>query len=119
MFGNGLGVRVDAGTIYEPDCLIRCGSPLDGAALEISDPVVVVEVVSPSSRLRDSVDKLAGYFRVASVRHYLIVSTDSRGVILHSRRDDGGIETAILSGGKPRLDPPGVSVEIASFFPAR
>lgn len=31
-FGDGLAVRVDADTVYEPDAMVRCGTPLDDDA---------------------------------------------------------------------------------------
>jgi Uma2 family endonuclease len=76
----------------------------------ITDPIVVVEVVSPSSQRRDSGSKLEAYFRIPSVRHYLIVKTENQ-VITHHRRDDvGGIATYIIRDGVLRLDPPGLVV---------
>src|SRR3954452_22949567 len=57
-FGDGMTVCVDADTIYEPDAPVRCGSPIDDNAIEIDDPIIVVEVVSPSSPKRDTGSKL-------------------------------------------------------------
>jgi Uma2 family endonuclease len=108
VFGDGTAVRVDATTVYEPDALVRCGQRLDDDATELSDPVIVVEVVSPSSHKRDSGSKLADYFRLPSVRHYLIVKTESRAVIHHERDAAGGIATRIIRDGTLRLDPPGI-----------
>ena len=76
-----MSVRVNDRTVYEPDALVRCGPPLPGHAIEIVDPIIVVEVVSPSSREVDRGVKLASYFSLPSVRHYLIVDTDNRVVI--------------------------------------
>ena len=53
-FPDGMAVRVDVETIHEPDALVRCGPPIDGNAIQIVDPLIVVEVVSPSSRRRDT-----------------------------------------------------------------
>ena len=47
---DGASVRVNDRTVYEPDALVQCGPPSPGGAVEVSDPVIVVEVVSPSSR---------------------------------------------------------------------
>ena len=58
-FPDGMSVRVDADTVYEPDALVRCGPRLDDDAVEVADPLIVVEVVSPSS---------AGGIRAASSR---------------------------------------------------
>ena len=51
--GDGVSVRVDMGTVYEPDICVRCGDRLDGGIVEISDPLIVVEV-APSSQALDT-----------------------------------------------------------------
>jgi hypothetical protein len=58
----------------------------------------------------DSGAKLADYFRIDTVRHYLIVRTGTRTVIQHTRRDDGTIVTQIVGTGEIRLDPPGLTL---------
>jgi Uma2 family endonuclease len=109
-FPDGMTVRVDANTIYEPDVLVRCGPPIDDNAIEITDPIIVVEVVSPSSCKRDTGGKLEDYFRIPSVRHYLIVKTENQAIIHHHRDDAGTITTHIIRDGTIRLDPPGLLV---------
>jgi Uma2 family endonuclease len=96
---------------------VRCGDPLPGDTVKLSDPMIVVEVLSPSTRARDSGAKLEDYFRLPSVRHYLIIKTHSRSVIHHRQGDDGGIVTRILRDGSLLLDPPGITVAVESFFP--
>lgn len=115
-FNDGLSVRIDERTIYEPDALVRVGPRLPNDVVEIDDPVIVVEVVSPSSQSVDSGAKLEGYFRLPSVRHYLIVSSDRRLVIQHGRQNDGHIETRVVQSGQIRLEPPGLLVSVESFF---
>ena len=116
VFPDGMSVRVDERTVYEPDALVRCGAPTPGEAVETSDPVVVVEVVSPSSRGIDRGTKLASYFSLPSVRHYVIVDTDKKVVIHHRRGDDGQIGVRVLRDGALTLDPPGVGIEVADVF---
>src|SRR5688500_12660530 len=53
-FIDGIAVRIDEATVYEPDVLLRCGTPVADDCIEIVDPVVVVEVLSPSSRHKDT-----------------------------------------------------------------
>ena len=113
---DGATVRIDDRTVYEPDALVRCGPPLPGDAVETDDPVIVVEVVSPSSRGIDKGAKLAGYFSLPSVRHYLIVDTDQRVVIHHHRVEDGRIESRILREGPLTLDPPGLTIEVRDIY---
>ncbi len=113
---DGMAVRVNDRTVYEPDALVRCGPRLPGDAMEVADPVVVVEVVSPSSRGVDRGVKLAGYFSLPSVRHYLIVDTDRRVVIHHRRDGDGRIEVGIVRDGALELDPPGLEIDVPAVF---
>ena len=110
VYGDGMAVRIGAGSVYEPDASVRCGARLSRDAVEMGDPVVVVEVVSPSSRSADTVRKLAGYFSVPSVRHYHILSTEDATLLHHERGVDGGIVTHIVRDGVVRLEPPGIVV---------
>lgn len=113
---DGVTVRIDDRTVYEPDALVRCGTPLPGDAIEVPDPIIVVEVVSPSSRGIDKGAKLSAYFSLPSVRHYLIVDTDRRVVIHHRLDDDGRIESSFLRDGTLSLDPPGLTIEVTDIF---
>ena len=109
-FIDGPSVRVDETTIFEPDGLVRCGPKLPDDLITIDDPLVVIEVRSPSTGARDAGEKLEAYFRIPSVRHYLIVKTSNRTVIHHARAEDGGIATRIIRDGVVRLDPPGIGI---------
>jgi Uma2 family endonuclease len=113
---DGATVRVNDRTVYEPDALVRCGTPLPGDAIEATDPIIVVEVVSPSSRGIDRGVKLAGYFALPSVRHYLIVDTDKRVVIHYRRDEESQIGGRILHDGQLTLDPPGLRIDIQGIF---
>ena len=52
--GDGLAVEVADGRAYPPDALVKCGERLPGSALVASNPVIVVEVGSPSTSRVDS-----------------------------------------------------------------
>ncbi len=110
VFIAGPAVVVDSTTVYEPDVLVRCGTDLGGDTVRISDPVIVVEVLSRSTKGRDTGAKLADYFRLPPVRHYLIVRAEDRIIIHHARGDDGSIVTRILRDGPIPLDPPGITL---------
>ena len=116
VFTDGMAVRVDNATVYEPDATVRCGPRLDDDAVEFTDPIVVVEVLSPSTRARDAGAKLEDYFRLPSVRHYLLLRTDRRSAIQHVRGEDGTIATAIVTEGDLRLDPPGITIALDAVF---
>jgi Uma2 family endonuclease len=87
---DGVTIEVDADTDYEPDAVVNCGPPASPDAIAAANPVIVVEVLAPGTQSIDTSDKLAGYFRLASVQHYLVVST-RRSEVIHHRRAAGAI----------------------------
>ena len=58
-----------------PDVMVRCG-PMEPDAPSLDDPVILIEVVSPSSRGRDRGDKASAYMRLASARHVCFIDRD-------------------------------------------
>ncbi len=114
---DGATVKIDATTSFVPDVVVACGSLTDANSLTVDNPVVVVEVLSQGTAKRDFRDKLEGYGHVQSIRHYLILDPDKPLVIHHARQREGGFLTRLLSDGDLRLDPPGLAIPIAAFFP--
>src|SRR6266581_1141714 len=54
MLPDGMTVRIDETTAHEPDALVYCGSKLPPSTIEVPSPIIVVEVLSPSSRSIDA-----------------------------------------------------------------
>lgn len=116
-------VLVDGPTIevgesdYEPDVIVRCGTDaVSDDSLVVPDATVIVEVLSSTTRRTDVSQKLADYFRVPTVQHYLILFADCVQAI-HHRRNGDQIETCVLTEGDVALDPPGIVVPRGSFYP--
>ncbi len=64
------GVTVETGdSDYEPDAVVNCGARIPDDAMAASNPVIVVEVLSPGTSSVDTGAKLAGYFRLPSIAH--------------------------------------------------
>ena len=113
--GDGITIEVDAETDYEPDAVVNCGPRLGSDDVAASNPVVVVEVLSPSTQSIDTSDKLADYFRVPSIQHYLIVRA-RRPEIIHHWRSGNDIVSRVVDLGTIRLDPPGISIAVADVY---
>ena len=116
VYVDGMSVSVDQDTVYEPDVLVRCGHKLRRDAIAVTDPLILVEVRSPSTGYIDAGVKLTDYFRIPTVRHYLIVDLKRRAVVHHERDTAGIITTRIVRDGAIRLDPPGI--ELSDIFEA-
>lgn len=113
---DGATVRIDDATAYEPDALVYCGQKLAGTALEVPNPVIIAEVLSPSTRGVDVSVKLVGYFRLASVVHYLIIDPTQPVIIHHARATGETILTRVVTGGDIVLDPPGLTLAFADIY---
>ena len=113
---DGVTVGVGDDTDYGPDAVVNCGARMAPDAIAVLNPVIVVEVLSPFTQSVDTGAKLAGYFRVPSIQHYLIVRADRREVTHHRRRGSDGIDTQVLAGGRTALDPPGIEIGLDELY---
>lgn len=115
---DGMTVRIDETTAHEPDAIVYCGEELDPAAVEVPSPVIVAEVLSPSTRHVDLSAKLAGYLRVPSIVHYLIVDPAQPLIIHYARQAGDAFLTRVVRAGAIALDPPGIKISIADVYGA-
>src|SRR5208337_2094531 len=113
---DGLGVAIDEFTSYIPDAVVNCGEPPTAEDRFAPSPIIVVEVLSSSTKGRDLGEKYIDYFRVPSIQHYLVVDLERRLVLHHKRGDAGTIITAVVKEGAVRLDPPGIEISIDDIF---
>jgi Uma2 family endonuclease len=117
VFPDGTTVVVDDANAFEPDVVVHCGGNGDPERVYVDRPLIVVEVLSPSSKSLDAATKYRGYFSIPSIRHYLILDPIQKSATHHFRRGER-IESAIVDGGPLTLDPPGIVVEVGAFFAA-
>jgi Uma2 family endonuclease len=111
------GVTVEVGdSDYEPDAVVHCGPKLPGDAVAVPDPLIIVEVLSPSTSSTDRAWKLQEYFKLPSVRHYLIIWADKQQVAHHERGENGDIETRTVTVGEIRLYPPGITITVEDLY---
>jgi Uma2 family endonuclease len=74
-----------------PDALVVCGPPetQNGHRDTITNPQVIVEVLSPSTMDYDRGEKFARYRQLDSLHEYLLVAQDRPHVEHYVRQDDG------------------------------
>ena len=77
-FGSDMGVKADNETTLYPDVSIYCGkdSAAHDADLVSTDPKVIFEVLSPSTKERDQGEKLRRYLALPSVDTVVLVDSD-------------------------------------------
>lgn len=89
-FSSDLRVRVEAtGRATYPDVSIVCGQLVRASDDEdaVTNPAVIVEVLSESTESADRGEKWAHYQRIASLREYVLVSQTAARIEVYSRDD--------------------------------
>lgn len=85
-------VHIDSTNSFRyPDVTVFCGEPRYWAERTdtITNPVILIEVLSPSTALRDRNDKLEEYTRIASLQAYIIIAQDKPKIEIYWRDDSG------------------------------
>lgn len=68
--------------------LVACDALFDGDD-NLLNPVVIVEVLSPSTELKDRTEKLDAYRHLLTLGHYLLIAQDRCRVEHYRRLDEG------------------------------
>lgn len=125
---SDLRVNVQATTLFTyPDVTVVCGQ-IDRhpkSRTTIRNPVVVVEVLSPSTEAWDRGGKFAHYQKLPSLQEYVMVSQEGRRLERYRRLDtgewalqalegEGGSISLISLGVELRIDDVYLKVELAA-----
>ena len=109
-FDSDMAVRISETEIRYPDVSIQCGGKeLDDILhdRELNDPIVVIEVLSPSTTMLDQGTKLEEYKRIDSIRTVAFIDPINEMCRTVERREDGWLDH-IFSGTRgiaiPALD---------------
>lgn len=86
VIGSDLKIAV-ADAIRYPDAFVVCG-PLRGKDNIVPNPVVVFEVLSPSTQGTDLIRNIREYRATPSIQRYVVLQQDQQAATVFSRRDD-------------------------------
>jgi Uma2 family endonuclease len=81
-------LKADEKTFYYPDVFVSCDKVIKSAFFR-EEPILIVEVVSPSTRQIDRREKLRVYQQMPTVQEYVIIEQDKMLVEIHRRQPDG------------------------------
>jgi Uma2 family endonuclease len=114
VFTSDLKLRV-ADSIRYPDAFVVC-SPVARSATLVTDPVVIFEVLSPSTASIDPFVKNREYRDTPSVQRYVMLDQDHVGATVFARLDNDW--TGHVLGADAMLAMPeiGIEVPLADFY---
>lgn len=97
-----------------------CGEPQFAGDRQdvILNPVLIVEVISPSTEGYDRGKKFDSYRSIPSFREYLIVHQDRRHVEYYSRQDDGSwlLREHVGAGAAVTIGRLGIRISLADLY---
>lgn len=116
-WGLDAGVATISDTVRYPDGVVTC-SPATGVSRLVPNPVVVFEVISPTSGHVDRIVKVREYATVATIRRYVIIESASVGLTIHERPEAGQkwTVTTAMTGDVVSLPEIGVEIPIAELY---
>ncbi len=103
------------GAVRYPDIVVSC-RPYDETDDIVPDPIVVIEIVSPTTERVDRGRKKFDYFATASIRQYAIVEQDARRVDLYTRDEAGWINEVVTGDAVLKLSSVGVELSLDAIY---
>jgi Uma2 family endonuclease len=113
--GSDLKFQVADGHIRYPDGMILC-SPIDRAATVVHEPVVVFEILSPSTTRTDRLIKAREYQATPSLRRYVMLEQDSIGATVYARAGTSWTHEILVADSLLSLPEVEVDLPLAELY---
>jgi|ERR1700761_52685 len=121
VFSTDLRLAVRAANLFTyPDVMVICGEPevADDRQDIVLNPVVLIEVLSKSTRVYDRGKKFASYRMIPSLREYLTVAQNKIHIEQHTRQADQSWVAKEFTepGGTIKLESIAVELRVADIY---
>ena len=113
--GSHLKFQVADGHVRYPDGMVLC-SPIDRTATVVYDPVVVFEVLSPSTAGNDRIAKAREYQATPSVQRYVMFEQDGVSATVYARSGETWTHEILIADSMLSLPEIGVSLPLAELY---
>ena len=102
-------------TFYEADIVLSC-TPITAGTKVIPNPLVVIEVLSPSTIEHDRGRKAYDYTRIESVQEIVLLSSEQRHVVIWRRRGAKWEVEDLIGDAALELEAVGVMIPLAAVY---
>jgi Uma2 family endonuclease len=112
-YSADLRIRVVAtGLATYADAAVICGDPFRDPAspTHVTNPIVIIEVLSESTEAYDRGEKREHYQQIASLREYVLVAQDRREIEVHARPAGGIWQRSVYQAGQI-VDLPSIGIQ--------
>ena len=117
VFISDMKLHIEAiNTFYYPDVMVAC-DPEDQGDYFKTRPILIIEVLSPTTAAIDRREKLLAHQKIASLREYILISEDEIKVEVY-RRDQGGKwwEHTLEREGELRLESVEFKIDLTDLY---
>jgi Uma2 family endonuclease len=114
-FGSDLKIEVADGHIRYPDGMVVC-TPVERKATVVRDPVIVFEVLSPSTAAKDRIVKAREYQATPSIRRYVMLEQDGVGATVYARAGDAWTHEILIADSVLTLPEIDVDLPLAQLY---
>ncbi|RBP10574.1 Uma2 family endonuclease [Roseiarcus fermentans] len=114
-YGSALKIQVADGHIRYPDGMVVC-TTVERRATVVHEPVIVFEVLSPSTAAKDRIVKAREYQATASIRRYVMLEQDDVGATVYARAGDGWTHDILTADSALALPEIGVELPLAELY---
>ena len=112
--GPTLKIQV-AGRIRYPDAFVVC-APVPPRSTVVRDPVVVFEVLSPSTAYTDRFEKLREYGATPSIQRYVLLEQDAVAAVVYVRKGADLVVETLAADDTLRMPEISIEVPMAEFY---
>ena len=116
-FSPNMKIATNEKGLYSyPDLAVVCGQPTfyDGTKDVITNPTVIVEVLSPSTENYDRGEKFLRYTnQIETLQNYILISQDKPLIENFSRRENGGWDKTAIEGLESVFQIDSIECEVA------
>lgn len=89
VFAESMKVQLSGDAVLYPDVMVTCGKAGAGDEQTVTDPKVVIEVLSPSTKGYDKREKFILYRTLASLREYVLIDPVKRELEVFTLNEAG------------------------------
>jgi Uma2 family endonuclease len=114
-YGSDLKIRTAEDHIRYPDGFVTCTAG-ENASMLVSDPVVIFEVLSPSTAATDRITKAREYQAMPSVQRYVMIEQDRIGATVYTRASGDWKHQILIEDSILALPEIGVELALAELY---
>jgi len=116
VFMSDMKLMVAPNVYYYPDVTVCCDSPPPDPYFR-AEPVLIVEVMSPTTDRIDHHEKLVAYKRMPSLLEYVLISQDRIRVEVHRRVGDVWQQVFLMNPADSlALESVGLTIQLADIY---